>query len=161
MAQGKDTMLFLSSEVFYAGTRLDIDGTALIILGLLLFLFFVLNAKVFKPFLADVDLREEKTSQARETAAALQEKAEVIYAQHQEAIAQARADAQVARRTLRVEGLEAKEGAVGEASKAATAHYEEASARLEEQFGSARSKALSQVDALAKQIASKVLGRGV
>jgi F0F1-type ATP synthase membrane subunit b/b' len=62
---------------------------------------------------------------------------------------------------LRVAGLEDKDTRVAAAQKEANAHYESTSASLHSQFEKARTDALSQVDELARQITSKVLGRKV
>ena len=155
-------MNILAIEIVQAGgTRLDIDLTSLLILVILLVLFLALKALVFNPFLQDLDQRDVRTEQVRQTADELKSKADSLAEQYQAEVAQARNQAQEARRTLRVAGLEDKETRVAAAQKEANAHYESTSASLNNQFEKARSSALSQVDDLARQITSKVLGREV
>ena len=155
-------MNILAIEIVHAGgERLDLDLTALLILGILLVLFMALKALVFNPFLDDLEQRDVQTEQVRQTADDLKSKAESLAEQYQTEIAQARTHAQEARRTLRVAGLEDKDGRVAQAQKEANAHYESMSSSLHSQFEKAHSDALSQVDDLARQITSKILGRKV
>jgi F0F1-type ATP synthase membrane subunit b/b' len=85
-------------------------------------------------------------------------KANELQARYEELSAEALAQAQEARRALRVDGLEQKESAVDAARKQANARFDEGSNKLNAQFESARKEALSQVDALAREIKTKVLG---
>ena len=154
-------MQFLSTEVLYANVRLDVDLTALVILVLFVLVHQVLKAKVFKPFLEDAALREEATETRRQQAADLQDKANALYEQHQKIVADAKAEAQEARRALRVAGLEQKENSIQSAQKQAQADYEEASGELHAKFDKAYQDAMSQVDSLANEIATKLLGRKI
>ena len=133
----------------------------LLILVILLVLFLALKALVFNPFLDDLDQRDVRTEQVRQTADELKKKADSLAEQYQAEVAQARTQAQEARRTLRVAGLEDKDTRVAAAQKEANENYESASASLSNQFEEAQKSALSQVDDLARQITSKVLGREV
>lgn len=155
-------MDILAVEIVKAGGfRLDLDLTSLLILVILLVLFLVLKALVFNPFLEDLEQRDVKTEHVRKTAKELEDQAQALAEQYQMEVAQAKTQAQEARRTLRVAGLEDKETRVAQAQKEATAQYEETATALKNQFDKARTEALSQVDDLARQITSKVLGRKV
>ena len=153
-------MQVLSTEILHssAGIRLDFDGTTLVILAVFVVLHFVLKRLVFTPFLEDVDAREGRTTEVRQTCADMELKASELQARYEELSAEALSHAQEARRELRVDGLEQKEGAVDAARKQASARFEEGSSKLNAQFESARKEALSQVDALAREIKTKVLG---
>ena len=153
-------MQVLSTEILHssASIRLDFDGTTLIILALFVVLHFVLKKLVFTPFLEDVDAREGRTTEVRQTCADMELKASELQARYEELSAEALSQAQEARRELRVDGLEQKESAVDSARKQANAHFDEGSSKLNAQFESARKEALSQVDALAREIKTKVLG---
>jgi F-type H+-transporting ATPase subunit b len=154
-------MNILAVEIVQAGGSLNLDLTSLLILVILLVLFMALKALVFTPFLDDLDQRDVRTEQVRQTADELKIKADSLAEQYQAEIAQAHTQAQEARRVLRVAGLEDKDTRVAAAQKEANAHYESTSASLHSQFEKARTDALSQVDELARQITSKVLGRKV
>jgi len=153
-------MQVLSTEILHssAGIRLDFDGTTLVILAVFVVLHFVLKKLVFTPFLEDVDAREGRTTEVRQTCADMELKASELQARYEELSAEALAQAQEARRVLRVDGLEQKESAVDAARKQANARFDEGSNKLNAQFESARKEALSQVDALAREIKTKVLG---
>ena len=153
----------LTVEIVQAGggIRLDLDLTSLLILVILLVLFLVLKTVVFNPFLKDLDQRDVRTDQARQNAQDLNAKAQSLSEKYKEVVAQARTDAQEIRRNLRVEGLNDKESRVADAQKEANTQYDEMCTSLNEQFEKARSQALSQVEDLAREITSKVLGRKV
>ena len=130
-------MQVLSTEILSAANiRLDFDSTTLLILVIFVVLHRVLKTLVFTPFLSDLDARDAATEQVRAEAKDLELKAQELSKRHAEAVDEARAAAEEARRALRVAGLEDKEGRVS----------------------TARAQALSQVDALAKEIKVKVLG---
>ena len=108
-----------------------------------------------------MDLREEKTVNTRNKAEELEVKANEIYQRHQENIAQAKKEAQEIRRVLRVEGLDDKESRMNSTTLEANQNYEETRSQIHGQFNSARESALSQVEGLARQITTKILGREV
>ncbi|MBM4290967.1 MAG: hypothetical protein FJ138_05590 [Deltaproteobacteria bacterium] len=152
-------MQVLSTEILNAANiRLDFDGTTLLILVIFVALHRVLKTLVFTPFLSDLDARDAATERTRAEAKELAQKAEELAKRHAAAVDAARADAEEARRALRVEGLAHKEERVSAARAEADASYAAASSVLREQFAAARAQALSQVDALAKEIKTKVLG---
>ena len=150
------------NELLYAGAvRIDMDSTSLVILVLFTLLFFLLRSLVFRPFLEDVDQRDAKTIKMRESAEELELRAEELKEKHRSAVEAATTEAQEARRSLRVAGLHDKDERVSKAQKEAQANYEEQAGKLNAQFESARETALAQADDLAKNIASKVLGRAL
>jgi F0F1-type ATP synthase membrane subunit b/b' len=115
--------------------NIDIDLTVFIQLGLFLVLMLILNKLVFQPFLRRNELRE--------------------------ALAAARADAAADRQALRTDGLSNKDTQVSAAREAAASTLAAAQAKASSQFDEARQALLADVDALSKQVAGKVLGRGV
>lgn len=153
-------MQVLSTEMLQSSgsIRLDLDQTTLIILVAFIILHQLLKRLVFKPYLEDIDAREDRTSQTMERYADLQKKAEELSHRYDELSVAARTEAQEVRRGLRVEGLDDKESRVGQARQDAEARFAEQSKRINEQFEIARKDALSQVDLLAQEIKAKVLG---
>ena len=153
-------MQILSTDILHssAGIRLDFDGTTLVILAVFVVLHFALKRLVFTPFLEDVDARDGRTTQVRQRCSDMELKANELQARYEELNAESVAQAQEARRALRVEGLDDKESRVSEARAAANKSYEEQSASIHAQFESARKEALAQVEALAQEIKTKVLG---
>ena len=153
-------MQVLATEILQASgsIRLDVDQTSLVILAAFVVLHQLLKRLVFKPYLEDVDARDVLTSQTMERCADLETKASELESRYEELSSAALADAQELRRTLRVEGLDDKETRVGQARKDAEESFAERSQAINDQFEPARSEALSQVDALAQEIKTKVLG---
>ena len=147
--------------LFAGGIRLDVDSTSFVILALFTLLFFTLRKLVFQPFLEDADARDEKTGKMRESATELRRKAQELSEQYATQRDEAMTAAQEARRALRVAGLAQKEETVGAAQSKAQANYQDNTAQLQASFEASRTQALSQADAIAKEIASKILGRAV
>jgi len=153
-------MQVLSTEFLQSSgnIRLDVDLTSLVVLAAFVVLHQLLKRLVFKPYLEDVDARDGRTSQTMDRCKELQDKATELEARYEDLSAAARAEAQEVRRGLRVEGLDDKELRVGQARTDAEASFAEQSKKINDQFESARTDALSQVDALAQEIKAKVLG---
>lgn len=153
-------MQVLATEILQSSgsIRLDVDQTSLVILAAFVVLHQLLKRLVFKPYLEDVDARDALTSQTMERCAELEAKASALESRYDELNAAALADAQDLRRGLRVEGLDDKETRVDQARKDAEASFAEQAKAINEQFEVARSEALSQVEALANEIKTKVLG---
>jgi F-type H+-transporting ATPase subunit b len=141
--------------------NIDIDLTVFIQLGLFLVLMLILNKLVFQPFLRSNELREARTDKAREDAADIKARAEKLSTEYREALAAARADAAADRQALRTDGLSNKDTQVSAAREAAASTLAAAQAKASSQFDEARQALLADVDALSKQVAGKVLGRGV
>ena len=144
-----------------SGVWLDFDSTALIILIIFVLLFVILNGLVFKPFLQDADLREEKTTSTRQKAQQLREEAQQLADEHKALMTEANDEGLALRQSARVEGLHAKDSEVDAAKAEAAQRYADASAQLKSQFESARTEALAQLDSLSKQLSSKILGREI
>jgi len=153
-------MQILSTDILQSSgnIRLDVDATTLVVLATFVVLHQLLKALVFKPYLEDVDARNVLTVQAMERCSELKAKADELEGRYEELSSAARAEAQELRRALRVEGLDDKETRVGQARKDADASFAEQSSAIHEQFESAREDALSQVEGLAREIKTKVLG---
>ena len=153
-------MQVLATEILQSSgsIRLDVDQTSLVILAAFVVLHQLLKRLVFKPYLEDVDARDARTGQAMERCADLEAKASELESRYEALNTAALADAQEVRRSLRVEGQDDKETRVDQARKDAEASFTEQAKAINEQFQSARDEALSQVDALAKEIKTKVLG---
>ena len=154
-------MQFLSTDILYAGVRLDFDLTTLAILVIFAVLHQVLKAKVFKPFLADAALRDDATATRRQEAGDLQHKADALHEQHQKIVADAKAEAQEARRSLRLEGLQQKEASLQAAQEKSQADYTQASTELNAKFEATYAEAMSHVDSIATEMAAKLLGRKI
>lgn len=144
-----------------SAVTLDLDHSFFFQLAIVLLLMAVLNKLVFKPFLRSVEARDAKTTHMRAEAAALRGKAESLRAQYDESLSAARKEANSARRALRVEGIDDKDGRIKTARVDATRVQSDAEAQMQAQFDVAREQLLTQVDGISRQVVEKVLGRGV
>jgi len=121
----------------------------------------VMRQLVFAPVLKALDARAAKTRDARRDAQALSARAAELGSRYDEEMAAARAKASSARAALRSEGLQQREAVVAEARAAAGEQAEATRAQVEKDFTAARASMLAQVDDLARQVAARLLGRGI
>jgi F-type H+-transporting ATPase subunit b len=140
---------------------IDVDLTFFIQLVLFLAFFVVMRSLVFKPVLASIELRADRTEKARREARALAARSEELAARYQQEMGAARAKAISARAALRSEGVARREAIVNEARDAAARSLEQVRGNVAQQFGAAREQMLQQVDDLARTVARKILGRNV
>jgi F-type H+-transporting ATPase subunit b len=137
----------------------DIDNTIFVQGGIYLLLVAVLNPLLFKPWLAAQARRTTAIDGAFEKAAKLREDAETLGAQYDEKLAAARD------RALELRSMARRQEEATQADKLAgvrqetTAHLEKERARLGKEATDARAALSGRVDELAREIASKVLGR--
>lgn len=140
---------------------IDIDLTVLVQFGLFLLLFLVSNKLLFQPYLALRERRKQGIDGARGEADRMTAQADAKLADYEKQLASARNRANEEGRKLRTEASahekDVTDKARGEAQKA----LDEATARMKQETEAARATLLPQADALAKQIATKLLGREV
>ena len=140
---------------------IDIDWTVLVQFGLFLVLYAAANKLLFQPFLALRERRKQGIEGARAEAERTHASAEAKLADYEKKLTAARGRANDEGRKVRSEGIahekEVTDKARGEAQKA----IEEATAKMRAETDAARLQLLPQANALARQIASKLLGREV
>lgn len=140
---------------------IDIDLTVVIQFALFLIMFAIGNAFLFQPYLKLRERRKEGIDGARAEAEKMSAQADAELADYEKKLAQARSRANEEGRKVRAEAA-AHEKSVTDASRAASQKaLEEASAKMKAETDAARLQLLPQANALAKQIASKLLGREV
>jgi F-type H+-transporting ATPase subunit b len=158
---GKKMPIHSTQLLSSSGIWLDIDLSFVIILSMIFLLMAILNKLIFNPFLSDMDERDSKTTKTREEAVSLKHKANELKNQYQSLNQEVLNQAYDARKELRVAGLKSKEAQVADAKASATDSLAQAQKELEAQFDQARTQALTQVEAIAQEIAKKLLGRAV
>lgn len=140
---------------------IDIDLTAVVQFVLFLILLFVSNKLMFQPYLALRERRRAGIDGARAEAEQMTATADAKLADYEKQLAVARNRANEEGRKVRAEATaherEATEKARAEAQKA----IDEASAKMRAETEAARAQLLPQADVIARQIASKLLGREV
>jgi F-type H+-transporting ATPase subunit b len=140
---------------------IDIDYTVLLQFGLFVVMFFVARALLFTPYLKLRELRQMGIDGARAEAERMSSEADAKLADYERQLTVARTRAGEEQRKIRSEAA-AHERQVTEAARSSSmAALEHAQGHVRSQTASARAQLMPQATALAKQMASKLLGREV
>lgn len=140
---------------------IDIDLTAVVQFVLFLVVYVIGNALLFQPYLKLRERRRAGIEGAREEATRMTAQADAKLADYEKSLAVARNRANEEGRKVRAEAA-AHEREVTEKAKIVTQKAtEEAQTRMRAETEQARAQLLPQADALARAIASKLLGREV
>ena len=140
---------------------IDIDWTAVVQLGLFLILFVVCNALLFQPYLRLRERRRQGIQGAREEATRMTAEADARLADYDSKLAAARTRAGEEQRKVRADAAAYERDTTDAARKAAMKALDEANAKVQSDTEAARKQLLPQANALAKTMASRLLGREV
>lgn len=140
---------------------IDIDSTVFVQFGLFLLLFVVAKKLLFKPYL---DLRERRKAGidgARAEAERMTAQADAKLADYEKQLAAARNRANEEGRKVRAEASAHEKDVTDKARAETQKAIDEATAKMKQETEAARLQLLPQANTLARQIASKLLGREV
>ena len=140
---------------------IDIDGTAFVQFALFLVLMFVANKLMFQPYLALRERRKAGIDGARAEAERMTAQADAKLADYEKQLAIARERANEEGRKVRGEAATHEKEVTDKARASAQTAIDDASTKMRTETAAARAQLLPQADAIAKQIASKLLGREV
>jgi F-type H+-transporting ATPase subunit b len=140
---------------------IDIDWTVVVQFGMFLILFFIANKLLFQPYLRLRERRRAGIEGARAEADRMTAQADAKLADYEKQLASARDRANEAGRSVRAEAAAHEKQVTDQARATAQKAMSEAQARVRAETDAARLALLPQANALAKQIASKLLGREV
>lgn len=140
---------------------IDIDGTVFIQFALFLLLYIVANQLLFQPYLALRKRRRDGIEGARVEATQMSASADAKLADYEKQLAAARDRANETGRKVRAEAAAHEREVTDGARKSAQQALDEAQTKMRAETETARLQLLPQANALAKQIASKLLGREV
>ena len=140
---------------------IDIDWTAVVQLGLFLILFVVCNALLFQPYLRLRERRRQGIQGAREEATRMTAEADARLVDYETKLAAARTRAGEEQRKVRADAAAYERDTTDAARKAAMKALDEANAKVQSDTEAARKQLLPQANALAKTMASRILGREV
>jgi F-type H+-transporting ATPase subunit b len=140
---------------------IDIDLTAVVQFVLFLLVYLIANKLLFKPYLALRERRKAGIDGARAEAERMTATADAKLADYQKSLVVARERAGEEGRKVRLEAAAHEKDVTEKARVAATKASDEAQAKMRSETEAARAQLLPQADALAKSIASKLLGREV
>ncbi len=140
---------------------IDIDLTVLVQFVLFLILYLVANRLLFKPYLDLRARRKSKIDGARAEAEQMTAQADAKLADYEKQLAVARNRANEEGRKVRAEATAHEREVTEKARTTVQTATTEAQTKMRAETEAARKELLPQADALARSIASKLLGREV
>jgi F-type H+-transporting ATPase subunit b len=140
---------------------IDIDLTAVLQFALFLVVYFLGNKLLFQPYLALRERRKAGIDGARAEAERLTAEADAKLADYQKQLGIARDRASEEGRKVRLEAAAHEKDVTDKARATAQAAIDEAQAKMRAETDAARAQLMPQADAIARSIASKLLGREV
>jgi len=143
------------------GSIVDLDGTVFVQLAMFFVAFAVLYVLVFKPMVALLEAREHAIEGAREEAKHLESEVGAKQASFDAELRRVRGVSGEERERLRAEGQELERRLLERVRGETQSLVSEAKVRLEQESRVARSELEAQRGDLAREIASRVLGREV
>lgn len=140
---------------------IDIDGTAFIQFALFLVLFWVSNKLLFQPYLQLRERRKAGIEGARAEADRMTASADAKLADYEKQLASARDRANEEGRKVRAEAAAHEKDVTDKARAEAQKAIDQATSTMKQEADAARLQLLPQANTLARQIATKLLGREV
>jgi len=140
---------------------IDIDATVLVQFALFVVLFVIANRFLFQPYLKLRERRREGIEGARAEADRMTAQADAKLADYEKQLAGARDRANEEGRKIRLEAAAHEREVTDKARATAQKAIDDAQATMRTETQAARAQLMPQADALARSIASKLLGREV
>ncbi|TAJ88922.1 hypothetical protein EPO44_15310 [bacterium] len=138
-----------------------LDYTVIIQVVAFLVFWFLLTKLLFKPFVGLLEERERRTEGVKAEAAALNEEGERLLKEYEYAIAKARDEGRAAKEKIVQEGRQARERLLGQAREDASRTLEAVRAEIGKELKRGREIAAREAEALAQQMAEKIIGRKI
>ncbi len=138
---------------------IDVDYSIFIQIAVFLLIWFFLARFVFRPFQTLLEEREHRTAGMKVEADQLLEESERLRLQYEERIARAKAEGNSIKEEIRQEAMEAGERILTEAQEAATRYIQSARQQIQEEMEKSRVLAQQEAEAIAKEMAEKILAR--
>ncbi len=152
-------LVVFTTDAKAAEGLLSVDKTIIIQIVIFIAAIFILNSLLFKPLLQLIERREELTTGRLKEAKELEARVEEIMKEYKEKLDEVRARAMEERNEIRREAETAGEKIVARAHDEAQALLHEAKAKLESQARDIREKIKLEIEILARDMASQILGR--
>ena len=140
---------------------IDIDLTVVVEFALFLIVFVVANAMLFQPYLRLRERRKSGIEGARAEAEGMTAQADAKLADYEKQLGRARDRAGEEGRKVRAEAAAHEKEVTDRARADAMKAIDEATTRMRTETTAARGQLMPQADAMAKQMAAKLLGREV
>ena len=128
---------------------------------LFLGLWLIVSKVLFRPYVALLDEREQKTTGADDSTYHLEHEAERLRAQYEEAIANAAATGNATKEAIVQQARQRREELLGSAREEAAGILERVRQEVQSQLSQERELTIREADAVAHDMVSKILGRRV
>jgi F-type H+-transporting ATPase subunit b len=140
---------------------IELNLTLIIQLAIVLSLMAIFSQVVFKPFLTMVAERRDRIEGAEKRARDLQQRSEELMERYREAIAAAHVQGAAIREKIRKEGLAKEMEILQKAMEEANRLIQEMKREISDEMETARASLQLQSQSLSREIAEKILGRGL
>lgn len=140
---------------------IELDGTLVLQFVNFMILMVVLNALLFKPLRAALKARKETIEGSKAKVQDIDEQVQAQIARYEAQLQEARQHGSQERSALRKTGQQEEVRILGEANRSAAERLQTITAQIQDEANSARQALRGETEALAKEIAGKVLGRAV
>jgi F-type H+-transporting ATPase subunit b len=140
---------------------IELNLTLIIQLAIVLSLMAIFSQVVFKPFLTMVAERRDRIEGAEKRARDLQQRSEELMERYREAIAAAHVQGAAIREKIRKEGLAKEMEILQKAMEEANRLIQEMKMEISDEMETARASLQLQSQSLSREIAEKILGRGL
>ena len=138
---------------------IKLDWTLFLQFANFMILMVVLNALLFKPLRAALQARREAIESSKAKVHDIDEQVQAQIARYEAQLQEARLQGAQERATLRKAGQEEEARILGAANQTAAEKLQTIKEQIQEEAGTARQALRNETEALAREIAGKVLGR--
>lgn len=138
-----------------------LDYTLLFQIVIFLFLWFVLNRLLFRPFLALIEERERRTEGVKSEAASLTDEGARLRAEYQEKIERARNEGYRVKENLLQQARQERERILSRTREEAASMLEKTKDEIRGEMQKERELSAREAEIIAQEMAGKVLGRKV
>jgi F-type H+-transporting ATPase subunit b len=128
---------------------------------LFLGLWLIVSKVLFRPYMALLEEREQRTTGADDSAYHLEHEAERLRAQYEDAIANATAAGNATKEAIVQQARQQREALLSSAREEAAGILERVRQEVQRQLAQERELAIREAEAVAHDMASKILGRRV
>lgn len=128
---------------------------------LFLGLWLIVSKVLFRPYMALLEEREQRTTGADDSAYHLEHEAERLRAQYEDAIAKATAAGNATKEAIVQQARQQREALLSSAREEAAGILERVRQEVQRQLAQERELAIREAEAVAHDMASKILGRRV
>lgn len=140
---------------------IDFVYTVLVQIVAFLALWFFLSKILFKPFIALLEERENRTEGLKAAAASLVAEGERLRAEYESAIAKANEEGAAVKETIRQEARQTRERLLAESRAQAVNRMSAVREEIQKEMRKGREQAVQEATAIARQMAEKILERKI